>query len=96
MKKIIPIEGQSFSSFDHWVNNATRALTAHPDYFDAEHKKVKGFVKPHFKALCYDQKGRQCKIGGDFMRAKDEDAFPVWWVWPDQIGQAILEMSNDR
>lgn len=28
-------------------------------------------------AICVDAKGRVCRIGRDFMRARDEDAFPV-------------------
>lgn len=36
-------------------------------------------------ALCFDAKGRQCKIGGDFMRARDENVFPVYWIWPSQM-----------
>ena len=28
-------------------------------------------------ALCVDKLGRVCRCGGDFMRARDEDAFPV-------------------
>lgn len=31
-------------------------------------------------ALCVDAKGRACRCGGDFMRARDEGAFPVsYW-----------------
>lgn len=26
---------------------------------------------------CYDARGRRCRNGGDFMRARDEGAFPV-------------------
>lgn len=30
--------------------------------------------------LCVDAKGRACRCGGDFMRARDEGAFPVsYW-----------------
>ena len=29
-------------------------------------------------SICVDSKGRRCKIGADFMRARDEDAFPVY------------------
>lgn len=28
-------------------------------------------------AACYDAKGRRCRIGKDFMLARDENAFPV-------------------
>lgn len=32
-------------------------------------------------AVCVDAKGRRCLNGGDFMRARDEDAFPVRFFW---------------
>lgn len=65
---------QRFDSFEQWVNKASSWLTRHPDYND-----------PYFRAYCFDAKGRQCLIGKDFMRARDEDAFPIRWIWPDQI-----------
>lgn len=39
-------------------------------------------------AVCFDAKGRRCLIGKDFMRARDEDAFPVRFFWdmePDPV-----------
>jgi len=33
------------------------------------------------KAICFDSKGRLCRMGKDFMRARDEDAFPVYFTW---------------
>lgn len=33
------------------------------------------------KAICIDAKGRRCLRGADFMRARDEDAFPVRFFW---------------
>jgi hypothetical protein len=32
-------------------------------------------------AVCIDAKGRRCLIGRDFMRARDEGAFPVRFFW---------------
>lgn len=32
-------------------------------------------------AVCIDAKGRRCLIGKDFMRARDENAFPVRYFW---------------
>lgn len=32
-------------------------------------------------AECYDAKGRRCRIGKDFARARDEGAFPVRIVY---------------
>lgn len=87
----VAVEGQSFASHQHWVLYATRRLTAHPNYNNTEHNgPAKGWRGPHFTALCFDQKGRRCRNGGDFQRAEDEGAFPVWWVWPDQIAELIM------
>lgn len=33
------------------------------------------------EAVCIDNLGRRCRIGGDFMRARDENAFPVRFFW---------------
>lgn len=55
-----------FDTFDDWVNHAHRALTDLTGNFGEE-----------IKAVCVDAKGRRCNIGGDFMRARDEGAFPV-------------------
>lgn len=86
----IPVEGQSFASHSEWVNKATRYLTAHPEYLNTEHDgPKKGWRGNHFTALCFDQQGRRCRNGGDFQRAQDEGAFPVWWVWPDQIAELL-------
>ena len=55
-----------FDTFQDWVNHASRALT---DFV--------GNLGEPIKAICVDAKGRRCHIGGDFMRARDESAFPV-------------------
>jgi hypothetical protein len=34
-------------------------------------------------AVCFDAKGRYCAWGAHFMRARDEDAFPVRFWLPD-------------
>lgn len=34
-------------------------------------------------SVCVDAQGRLCKIGRDFMRARDEGAFPVYFGWPE-------------
>lgn len=87
----IPVPGQSFASHGAWVRRATRDLTCHPEYHNTEHDgPAKGWRGPHFTALCFDQKGRRVRNGGDFKRAEDEGAFPVWWVWPDQIAPLLM------
>ena len=69
---------QQFENFSQWVNKASSWLTRHPDYNDGPNA---------FQAICFDAKGRLCRIGADFMRARDENAFPVRWVWPDQVAK---------
>jgi hypothetical protein len=63
---------QQFESFQQWVNMARSWLTRRGPY---EH------------AICLDAQNRVCRIGEDFMRARDEDAFPVRWVWPEQVAE---------
>lgn len=86
---IIPIAGQSFATHQQWVNKASSWLTAHERYRNTEHGGGKGWRGQHFTALCFDQKGRRCCNGAHMARARDEGAFPVWWVWPDQIAGLI-------
>jgi len=93
MTKFIAVEGQSFSSYQDWINRASRALTSHPEYNNTAHLHVTGWRGYDFTAMCFDQMGRQCRNGGDFQRAQNEGAFPVWWVWPDQIVGLIMEMK---
>lgn len=85
----VPVEGQSFSSKQDWINRATRALTRHPDYNNTEHGEAKGYRGSHFTALAFDQAGRRCRSGADMGRAEIEGAYPVWWIWPDQIVAAL-------
>lgn len=65
---------QTFDTYQQWVNKASSWLTRHPDYRS-------GLFQP----ICFDAHGRHCRIGGDFMRAREEGTFPVRWLWPDQI-----------
>jgi hypothetical protein len=91
----VAVEGQSFESMYVWISRAADALTAHPEYCNTEHEgPSKGWRGPHFTALCFDQKGRRCRQGRDFKRAEEDGAYPIWWVWPDQI--AGLLMSSEE
>lgn len=65
---------QQFDSFDQWVNKASSWLTRHERYHPQR-----------FRVTCVDAKGRTCRLGADFMRARDEGTFPIRWTWPDQI-----------
>lgn len=87
----VPFDGQSFSSEQDWINRASRVLTAHPEYNNTQHAKQKGWNGHHFTALCFDQMGRRCLSGADFMLATEEETYPIWWVWPDQIADAMME-----
>lgn len=93
---VVPIEGQSFSSEQDWINRATRCLTSHPEYLDTAHSKVKGWRGHHFTALCFDQAGNRMRNGGDFMRATAEGTYPVWWIWPDQITALVIAGVEHR
>lgn len=62
-------EGQ-FNTFNDWVNRASRAIGGREDSNGAPSR-----------AMCVDTKGRRCENGRDFMRARDEDAFPVRYFW---------------
>ena len=97
-KPFVPIEGQSFSCEQDWINRATRMLTGHPQYNDTQHGDTKGYRGFHFTAMCFDQLdqlGRRVRQGGDFMRATKDNAYPVWWIWPDQIADALLSARKD-
>lgn len=99
---LVPIQGQSFSSEQDWINRATRCLTAHPEYHNTEHDgPARGWRGPHFTTMCFNQDGSRVRNGGDFARAEKDGLFPVWWIWPDQIAplaqqNADLLAENER
>jgi hypothetical protein len=71
-----PLEGFApnwagqFDTFNDWVNHAARALTDTPE------------GRPEWVPfVCIDAKGRRCWQGKQFMRARDEDAFPIRYFW---------------
>jgi hypothetical protein len=45
-------------------------------------------------ALCVDAKDRVCHNGGDMMRARDEDAFPVRF-YHGEGGQSVSEQARN-
>lgn len=69
---------QQFASKEEWVNRGLSWLTRHPMWGD------------YFKAICFDARGRYVGNGGDFRRAEEDGAFPVRWLWPDQVGPMAL------
>jgi hypothetical protein len=77
---------QQFDSFTEWKNKASSWLTRRQRW-DDDNK---------FRAICFDAKGRYCYNGGCFMRARDEGAFPIRWLWPDQIASiAVLHPLSE-
>jgi hypothetical protein len=64
---LVPNWEGEFNSYGDWVNFASKRLTVAASL-------VTGAQVP---AICVDALGRRCTCGGDFMRARDEDAFPV-------------------
>jgi len=46
-------------------------------------------------AKCFDAKDRPCRIGKDFMRARDEDAFPVRWYFPDRFPAPLIPTKGE-
>lgn len=91
-----PFGDQTFDCFQQWVNRASSWLTCHPEFNDTEQGESKGWRGHHFKALCFDSFGRRCRNGGDMQRAHDEGAFPVWWIWPDQIVEALQAAATSE
>jgi len=80
---------QYFDSFDQWVSRASSWLTCHSDYNDGSVNHYNRFT-----AICFDTKGRICRIGADFMRARDEGTFPIRWIWPDQVPELALAATS--
>jgi hypothetical protein len=79
---------QFFRDREEWVRHASSYLTAragHPRYNDGRKNSWERFT-----AICFDTKGRICANGGDFKRAEDDGAFPIRWVWPDQVPALAL------
>jgi hypothetical protein len=71
---------QQFETFQTWVDKASSWLARR----GAE------------QAICLDAKGRLCSMGRDWMRARDESAFPVRWLWPEQVAAELAEIAALR
>lgn len=68
---LTPAWAGEFASFDDWVSKATTRLTGTYD-------PKMGVELP---AICIDNVGRRCTMGGHFMRARDEGTFPIRFFW---------------
>lgn len=78
-------EGE-FVSYQDWVGNAAKRLTVASSLTTGA--KV--------EAICVDAFGRRCTCGGDFMRARDEDAFPVRYFFEceEQPDLGVADVSK--
>jgi hypothetical protein len=84
------LKDQKFHTFEQWVRRASNVLTNHPLYNNTEHCNKKPWRGMHFVATCYDMDGRIYRNGADMQRARDEQSFPVYWIWPDQYEEAVF------
>jgi hypothetical protein len=83
---LLPNWHGSFQTFADWVNRATVALRDR-----APTCPTTGAPLP---ALCVDAHGRRCHIGADFMRARDENAFPVYFFFDCLPGDAAKRVPT--
>jgi len=91
-----PFPDQQFHTHQEWLNKASSWLTRHPLYNNTEHGDKKGWRGAHFTPMCFDSFGRRVRNGKDFQLAQDEGAFPVWWIWPDQIVEVARWAQNSE
>lgn len=74
-----PAWAGEFRDFDDWVSKATNRLTGTYD-------PMLGLEVP---AVCIDNVGRRCFVGGHFMRARDEGTFPVRYFFDCRPEDAV-------
>jgi hypothetical protein len=72
---------QKFDTFDDWTVKS-----------ELPWLQPRGELHPIF----FDAQGRLCRTARDFVRARDESAFPVSWVWPDQVGEHLRVRQADE
>jgi hypothetical protein len=71
---------QRFDTYAQWVDKAPSWL---------------GQRGPHEKAICLDSRNRLCAIAPDFARARDEEAFPVRWLWPEDVATLAVALASE-
>ena len=83
-----PFPDQVFTSINEWYTRV--------GLDDAECIRLGKDLGSHFyrSSLVFDAKGRRCLSYKDFQRAANEEAFPVWWVWPDQIPELVRRIAG--
>lgn len=79
---LVPLWAGEFASFDDWVNFATQRLTGTRGMYGEA------------KAICVDARGRRCSSGGEFMRAREENAFPVRYFF-ECVEPAVAAAAQD-
>ena len=77
-----PVIIGQFDTFNDWVNFAPQALTGIMDKRGRE-----------LKAICIDDIGRRCNVGEDFMRARDENTFPVRY-FTEMTERALVDIPK--
>lgn len=70
---------QQFDSYDEWLAKA-----------ELWTRKAKSTEAP----ICFDSKGRVCTGSTGIMRARDDGAFPVRWLWPSQIPAIVTKAER--
>ena len=51
--------------------------------------KASGWIDGN--AICFDANGRRCRMGKDFMRARDENTFPVYFTWDRLQAERMMD-----
>jgi len=80
----VPEWGGQFDTFEDWVNFAPKALS------------FEGSVGEQLPAVCFDAIGRRCNVGKDFMRARDENTFPVRYFVTGKLLPGVASVGNDE
>mgnify|MGYP003587996290 CR=1 FL=1 len=80
---------------EHTKGQLTPNIVGHFDsYQQWANKGASWLASPQYRgAMCVDAKGRRVAIGADFMRARDEKTFPVYFFWDcePQHGESVKD-----
>jgi hypothetical protein len=79
---LVPAWAGEFRDFGDWVNFATKRLTGAIGSCGQDVAPIAiGSCGQDVAPICVDTLGRRCAIGADFLRARDEETFPVRYFW---------------
>lgn len=84
-------ENQQFEDFEQWVSHRGTWLA-----IKNERTLDYQIPEPEDAAICFDSRGRRLLRGRDFILAKKEGTFPVYWLWPEQVGSVALYSIGSR